>query len=207
MSQHLEKISPAPTSEAWLQLLAEHMNAEHKGLPDHLDGVYWMDGNAPENLVALGPGKFDAAKRSLALPIWKPGAWMTGARSSQTAHYRGNCVYTFRFNDEYTYASIKPSNTGCYYPTFFVFFDMKLIEEDVWDRRNKFFGFNGGGYMLRRVAKVRDGKLIETAQFQRMVDFMNQQGAQWVWVPGSGGSVSPGGAPPGVSPETQIMER
>lgn len=179
------------TDEQILEMVVTHMrkNDAQSSLPEHMQGIFWMDGNQPENFVTLDHGKYQPELRKVDLPISGTGTWMSGERSSQTAHASGECTYHFQFNDDFTYATIRPSHylfcIPCKYPDCMIFFDMvqHTDDKDFWDRKNKFCckSCGGGDYALIRILKPNGTKVETTPHFARACEWLRTQGPQYFW--------------------------
>ena len=203
----VERLAAATTPQGWLEAIGAAMPVRAQpGLPAHLQGVFWMNGNHPENLVAPGAGDFKPAARFLSLKISRPGVWVTGRKKSHYGHDQSCCTYLFNFNEAYDYATIDfvvclccHSRCWCL-PSCLVHFDMQQDEADAdkWRRNNRFCcrSCTAGNYDLIRILKPSGAGLEPTPHFERAVGWLSEQEDQWF--------VAPSAA---VAPDAPAMDR
>ena len=189
------------SADDWLRAISTHMRSGLHGnaAPEHLSGVFWMDGNAPEHLLTLLGGDFAPAARRTTLRTYAPGVWADSYRRVQRNHKRICCVYEVLFNEAYDFAHIDVWQCGCCcIPRSCADFTMVQHKDDpdVWDRPSVLCcGLFRAQYVLRRVAHPEPGtgRWVATKHLDTFASFMSTRfegkGA-WVYRP-RGGTVVP----------------
>ena len=114
------------------------------GLPEPLQGLWWMDGNpAPEVVVSLGGSIWDADSRTIAVSPTDEGVW------AYNDDLLGNLLYgliqvpsqsgnVFQFNEDLTYADIlltvRVLGLTIPLPRWFLSLSMFSVEDGLWER-------------------------------------------------------------------------
>jgi len=156
--------------------IAEEMliGTNETGLPEPLQGLWWMEGNrAPEVVTSLGGSIWDADSRTIVVnPTFDEGVW------AYNDDLLGKLLYgliqvptlasnVLQFNEDLTYADILLTVRvlGCTVrlPRWFLSFSMFFVEDGLWDRGSyTFLGVlvtdsQRYGYNLRRIVTA-DGE-------------------------------------------------
>ena len=137
------------------------------GLPESLQGLFWMEGNpAPEVVTSLGGSVWDADSRTIVLnPSVDEGVW------AYNDSLLGNLLYGFttpassvmKFNEDITYADISVNlrvlGITIPLPQWLASSTMFLVEDGLWERGSAiaFFVPTPGGYNFRRIVTA-DGE-------------------------------------------------
>lgn len=150
---------------------------ESTELPEVLQGVFFMDGNAlPDHCLTLYGSKWEGDTLTLLLHVFAPMKWAfhasTAGRLLLYFVRFARLTYKIRFETATLQrAHITPILFGWHVPQWIVDFLMDLDEDnpngDIWHRKNSVFGGSPDqGYTLRRIVD-KNGQY--TPAFQDML--------------------------------------
>ncbi len=141
------------------------------GLPERLQGIFWMDGNPlPDELISFANSNWNEEEKTLAIKVYSNDVWSwhnnPAGRSLYELALFGELTYEFKFNDDLTLMNITPVLTVGGHrlspPEFLLKFGSRYVDDKLWLRDSAFFGQPVGTYNLRRVIDqngVRDEKV------------------------------------------------
>ncbi len=159
-SDQVERLMRLPTRES--------------GIPEVLQGLWWMDGNPlPDKVISFGGSDWDAARRQTRIRVFGEGVWTwhpdLAGRSAYEFARRTRLTYEIQFNDDLTFGTITPifflGGRELRAPQSLVKFTVRFISDGLWLRESSFFGRLSHAYALRRIVG-EDGQRVEPAYQQ-----------------------------------------
>ena len=175
----MAKDSPLLQSKGWtMQEVSSDLvptlmvpGSDADGLPERLQGIFWMDGNPnPDELISFANSNWNEEDKTLAIKVYGPDVWSwhndIAGRGLYELLLATELTYEFKFSDDLTLMDITPviniAGHRLSPPEFLVKFGSRYINDKLWLRDSAFLGRDVGSYNLRRVIDqngVRDEKV------------------------------------------------
>ncbi|WP_437581389.1 hypothetical protein [Sorangium sp. So ce887] len=132
------------------------------GIPEALQGLFWMDGNPlPDEVISLGGSTWDAGTSTTRIHVYGERIWSWHANLRGRGLYAlvraARLVYELRLNADLTFGAIVPfvclAGRRVRIPEPLARFTMRRVSDGHWLRESRFFGLFHHVYDLRRIVR------------------------------------------------------
>ncbi|MGK3983587.1 hypothetical protein WME99_11165 [Sorangium sp. So ce136] len=136
--------------------------SESSGIPEALQGLFWMDGNPlPDEVISLGRSTWHRETSTTRIHVYDERIWSWHADLQGRGLYAlaraTRLVYELRFNADLTFGDIVPfvslAGKRVRVPEQLTRFTMRRVSEDHWLRDSWFVGLFHHVYDLRRIVR------------------------------------------------------
>ncbi|MFW7380258.1 MAG: hypothetical protein ACOH5I_15700 [Oligoflexus sp.] len=131
------------------------------GIPERLQGIWWLDGNpvATSILLSFGKGDWNPEERTLTMPVYGENIWAwEGSEEGRTTYefvFGTGLVYELQLNQDLTEGEVIPIVTIAGFqvrvPTRFFTIGLRYVEDGYWIRDTYLFGKKVDEYDFRRI--------------------------------------------------------
>lgn len=140
------------------------------GIPDALQGLWWMDGNPlPDEVISLGASTWNPDEQTTRIVVYGERIWSWHANIPGRMLYRmarrSRLVYELQLDQDPTHGTITPIidilGARVRVPRWLVALTMERVRDGLWLRKSRFFGLIPHVYHLRRIVSG-DGSRLDT---------------------------------------------
>jgi hypothetical protein len=132
------------------------------GLPEALQGLWWMDGNPlPDKVLTFGASPWDPVQRTTRIVVYDDGVWTwhddLEGRTLYASVRASDLIYELAYDEAITFAEITPTvKVGALrvrVPPEVVRFTAQRLADDLWLRKSYLHGRLVHTYALRRIVR------------------------------------------------------
>ena len=170
----------AHTDYTLIEILSDQVDeemliaSESSGIPDALEGLWWMDGNPlPDEVISFGASRWNSDERATRIVVYGERIWSWHGNLAGRLLYRRTrrvrLVYEFRFDPDMTHGTIVPIITflgiRVRIPGALTRLTMERVRDGLWLRKSLFFGLIPHIYHLRRIVSGAGSRLDTYAAY------------------------------------------